>query len=362
MARKTRESRVAMKRTLIALAVGSLVASGTHIWASDAPSVPILYTTDLYHPADDPDDHFDLLTLFAIPEFDIRGIVIDAGPRGKDRPALAALRQVMHMTGRTVPFAVGLDAPLRHPEDTAEDQRHACQDGVWLILDVLREAASPVTMFITGSLRDVAAAYNREPDLFRGKAGRIYVNAGWYGNEMEWNVTLDPHAYVRILRSGLPVYWAPCFGDAGYATYWKFRHADLLGAVSKPVRNFVLYMLTQADAATGDPLAYLNREPDAGAVSQFWPQERNMWCTGPLLHAAGRATPACSFGPVSVALGPDGSTRPDGDGEKTRLLTFHVDDPAAYPEAMASALRELLVQFPLAAKEALPVGGATPLR
>lgn len=331
-----------MKRTSFALAVILSCGCCAPLCASSAQSVPILYTTDLYHPHDDPDDHFDLLTLFLMPEFDIRGVVIDAGPRGKDRPAVAALRQVMHMTGRAVPFAVGLDAPLRQPEDTAEDQRAACQDGVWLILRTLREADAPVTIFTTGSLRDVAAAYNREPQLFREKAGRIYVNAGWYGNETEWNVQLDPHAFVRTLRSGLPIYWAPCFGEGGYATFWKFRQEDALGAAPKPVQNFVLYMLTQADAKAGEPVAYLNREPDTTATAQFWTQERNMWCTGPLLHAAGRETSAFSFREVAIVLGADGSTRPGADGENVKLLTFHVDDPAAYPGAMLSALTALL--------------------
>jgi hypothetical protein len=44
---------------------------------SAAEKVPILYSTDLYHPHADPDDHYDLATLFALAEFDIRGIILD---------------------------------------------------------------------------------------------------------------------------------------------------------------------------------------------------------------------------------------------------------------------------------------------
>jgi hypothetical protein len=44
-----------------------------------AGRIPVLYCTDLFHPHDDPDDHFDLATLYAIPEFDLRGIVLDQG-------------------------------------------------------------------------------------------------------------------------------------------------------------------------------------------------------------------------------------------------------------------------------------------
>jgi hypothetical protein len=31
-----------------------------------AGEVPILYSSDLYHPHEDPDDHFDLATLFSL--------------------------------------------------------------------------------------------------------------------------------------------------------------------------------------------------------------------------------------------------------------------------------------------------------
>ena len=58
-------------------------------------TVPIIYTTDLYHPHDDPDDHFDLATLFALPEFDIRAIVIDMGARGEGRPGTVAILVVI---------------------------------------------------------------------------------------------------------------------------------------------------------------------------------------------------------------------------------------------------------------------------
>jgi len=98
--------------------------------AADQASVPIIYTTDLYHPHDDPDDHFDLATLFAIPEFDIRAIVIDTGKRGKDRPGLLPVRQMMHITGRTVPVATGLIENLRHQGDLGERQPAEALAGV----------------------------------------------------------------------------------------------------------------------------------------------------------------------------------------------------------------------------------------
>ena len=40
-----------------------------------AEKIPIIHSTDLFHPHDDPDDHFDLACLFALKEFNVKGIV-----------------------------------------------------------------------------------------------------------------------------------------------------------------------------------------------------------------------------------------------------------------------------------------------
>ena len=47
--------------------------------------VPVIYSTDLYHPHDDPDDHYDLATVFALPELDVKGVIIDMSNMGEIR-------------------------------------------------------------------------------------------------------------------------------------------------------------------------------------------------------------------------------------------------------------------------------------
>ena len=39
--------------------------------------VPLIYCSDIFHPAMDPDDHFDLAAVFAFDEFDIKALVLD---------------------------------------------------------------------------------------------------------------------------------------------------------------------------------------------------------------------------------------------------------------------------------------------
>ena len=160
----------------------------------------------------------------------------------------------------------------------------------------MREATSPVTLFTTGSLRDVAAAYNREPELLRRKVGRLYANIGNPATghaepNNEYNVQLDAEAYVRIMNSDLPVYWCPCFDGnlwqrGRHGTYWKFTQADVLDSAPLRLQNWFLFALIKPPDV--DPIAYLTQPQDRAVREVIWKATRNMWCTAPLLHAAGR--------------------------------------------------------------------------
>ncbi len=56
---------------LAALSVGSSQAKKGTASTKEASSIPVIYTTDLFHPHDDPDDHFDLAAIFTMPEVDL---------------------------------------------------------------------------------------------------------------------------------------------------------------------------------------------------------------------------------------------------------------------------------------------------
>ncbi len=308
-------------------------------------AVPILYTTDLLHPHADPDDHFDIATLFGMPEFDVRGMVFDLGPVGKDRPGIVALRQMMHLTGKEVPFATGLVECLVSPEDTGREQPEETQRGVELILRVLKESPQPVVVFVTGSLRDIAAAMNRDERLCREKIARLYVNAGHAGGDREYNVDLDPHSYVRVLNSGCPLYLVPCFGPNGYESYWRFTHREVLDGASGGIQGFIVYALTQADPAQRDPILALTEPVPEALRQEIWSQERNMWCTGALLHAAGRACRTFSFPETEVLVEPSGRTTVVSSGIGRPMKVFHVDKPDEYRGEMLAALRQALAEF-----------------
>lgn len=305
-------------------------------------SIPIIYTTDLYHPHNDPDDHYDLATLFALPEFDIRAIVIDRGEQGKDRPGICAIEQMMHITGRSVPYALGMVRNISWTGYYPDEELY----GIHLIVKAVRESPKPVTIFTAGSLRDVCAAYYLQPELFQKKVARFYINAGHSSGKEEWNVQLEAEAYFRMLRAHLPVYWMPCFGDGGYQTYWKFRQGDVLETAPQPVQNFFVYALTQAPIHENDPIQALEKPIPSDVKQKIWADERNMWCTAGFLHAAGRENDTFSFEKKRVLLNEkEGKTVFSSSEESVELFTYHQRDPEAYTQSMTETLRELLKNF-----------------
>ena len=85
-------------------------------------------------PHDDPDDRFDLATLYAIPELGIKGIVLDQGWNQLERPGRILVSQLNSITGRNVSAVIGLAAPLKSPDDKALDQPAEFHRGVELIV------------------------------------------------------------------------------------------------------------------------------------------------------------------------------------------------------------------------------------
>jgi hypothetical protein len=352
--------------------------------------IPIIYSTDLYHPPQDPDDHYDLATLFMMHEFDIKAFIFDLSTahRQPDEYGHAALEQIAAITHRPLPpHAIGLRQPLISQSDKAEYQPSEFQGGVDLILQALRVSNEKVVLFLTGSCRDFAAAYNREPELLRQKVSAIYVNAGNgpNGKQDEWNVKLDPNAYLCLLTSDLPICWCPCFPRGHYVqavredieennaiTYNTCfiipNQAEWLKNVSVRLQNYFNYALT---ASTEDPIQYLERSP--GEISN---KPRNMWCTGPFIHAAGRRIYtgqgggyiACSlqeaqkkgisdkevkvFSFEAIRLSPktsdDSSEQPVFQGDlkarKSSTKVFHYIHPD-YNDIMVSALSNILETY-----------------
>lgn len=332
--------------------------------------VPIIYGTDLFHPHDDPDDHFDLAMVFAMPELEVKAILLDQGARQQNKPGRIPIEQMFKLTARRVPYATGLSRKLVSPDDKGLDQPKEDQAAVELLLQTLRESPEPVVVITTGSVRDVCVAFNREPKLLREKISRLYINIGnLLQNKGEWNVHLDRKAYVCLMRSGLPIYWCPCLPvNENRSTHWKFKHGQILEHVPPALLNWFIYALQVPRPHELDPIKALNMDlrPWRHILMNL---ERNMWCTGSLIHAAGRsiyhvgdqwiaaASPpkgaepvkVFTFAPVHVEITDEdkGYTKWTDETSSPNMHVYKVIDPNNHQPALKSCLKFLLHDFPV---------------
>jgi hypothetical protein len=252
--------------------------------------------------------------------------------------------------------------------------------GVRAVLEILRRSPEPVVISILGSCRDVALAGRLTPELFARKCAAIYLNAGSgtpdasLASRLEYNVELDPLSYAAMFAMPCPVYWMPCFEVPGsakvseYGTFYRFQQGEVLPGLSDRVQNYFAYVfkhgaLAKDQAGDGrrtDWLQYLLGAKDAELLARVYAMQRNMWCTGGFLHAAGLTVggdgsivpvstakdPVFTFDPIQVACSPQGITQWHHDRGATKRFIFHVRDRNRYTAAMTAALKTLLSKLP----------------
>ncbi|MHB8866577.1 MAG: nucleoside hydrolase [Pirellulaceae bacterium] len=267
-------------------------------------TIPFIHTTDLYHPPQDPDDHVDLATVFALPELDLRAVILDPTHKFVEQqdPGYVPVAQLNYLTGRGVPVAAGPIDPLQSPSDTAKDRPRREQAGIELLLQAISLCSEPAFVSVMGSARAVAAAWNREPQLLQQKVRAVLVNAGATTGKpgAEWNVDLDVHAWVALMRSGLPILWYPCTGEHGptgldsHNTYWPVSHQQLFDGLPQPIRAYFDYAFNHH--ARGDIVRALSAVGDGPSWEKVLAGQRNMWSTASLIMAAGRVLAQTSAG------------------------------------------------------------------
>lgn len=372
-------------KAMATLAAGSALpgrGSAAPAGARTDGRIPLLHITDLYHPPQDPDDHLDLATIAALPEYDLRGVVLDvtrkflvAKPDGWDiarDPGYVPVAQLNHLTGRAIPAAMGPIDPLGHPGDDARDRPLAEQGGIALLLEVLERSSEPVTISVVGSGRVLAAAFNREPALLKAKTRAVLLNAGSTGGpKREWNVGLDPAAYVALWRSGLPIHWFPCGTDRSAfdpaherGTFWKVSHAALFRDLPDGLRAWIGYAFN--GSPRGDIIRALAETGRGAEWEKVLVGERNMWATASLAMGAGRVlartTDGWRFVPAGAAAGlepwpfrldtiqatvdDEGRVSWQTAGEPATVRLFGRKPGTDYGVAMAEALNALLRGIP----------------
>jgi purine nucleosidase len=176
------------------------------------------------------DDAVAILLALASPELEVLGVTAVAG----NVPLALTQRNarvVVELAGATVPVFAGADRPLRRALVTAEhvhgktgldgadlpDPARPLADGhaVDFIIDTLRrEAPGTVTLCPLGPLTNIAAAFQRAPDII-GRVQRIVLMGGAYfevGNitpAAEFNIYVDPEAADIVMQSGCRIVIVP---------------------------------------------------------------------------------------------------------------------------------------------------------
>ena len=376
------------RRGFLATASAALGASAVPglAWTGEAARphkpIPMLHVTDLFRPHIDPDDHWDLACVYALAyrgSVDLAGVFIDYPPgRGRD-PDVLGVAQMNYVTGKTTPVIVGTPQRI-DPRDAAKPENAAALRGVLAVLEILRRSPEPVVVSILGSCRDVALAGRLAPELFARKCAAIYLNAGSgtpdasLASRLEYNVGLDPLSYAAMFAMPCPVYWMPCFEVAGsakvstYGTFYRFQQGDVLPGLSDRVQNYFAYVFKHGalakdqsgDGRRSDWLQYLLGAKDAELLARVHAMQRNMWCTGGFLHAAGLTVggdggivplatakdAVFTFDPIQVTCSPQGITQWHRDPGATKRFIFHVRNRERYTAAMTAALKSLLSKLP----------------
>lgn len=117
---------------MFVLMAGAVFADTVPVTApEEMRKIPFIYCSDIFHPAVDPDDHFDLAAVFRLKELDIKAVILDGHNIRPNQDQLtgggqAPLEQMMDICGYKVPYAIGLKRKLLDPKDKAldEDPRH----------------------------------------------------------------------------------------------------------------------------------------------------------------------------------------------------------------------------------------------
>jgi hypothetical protein len=335
--------------------------------------VPVIYCTDLYHPHDDPDDHFDLATMYSLTEVDLKAVLLDHGAKQAMRPGSIPVSQLNRITGRDVPCVAGLARNLARPDDKVLEDKREYQRGVELILKVLRESPRQVSIVTVGACRDVAAAFNREPELLLSKVSKLMIFIGEADetkqNYREYNVDLDRNAFICVLRSGLPVFWVPCmdggvFKNNGHASFWKARHSDVLGPCAPELVQYFIYALEKKAPSAEDPLQFLSKPVNEAERNRLFAGSRNLWCAAVFTYLVGReivpdgnkwaavpagsikdASPVFGFHAVEVAVSDDAAASYQHTATSKKVMLFEVLDKQHYAAAMTAVTADLLASL-----------------
>jgi hypothetical protein len=230
-----------------------------------------------------------------------KGLYPDSnGPRD---PGFIPVLQLNYIFGRNIPFATSPFSNMKYIGDKMLDVPVFQQQGIDLILKVLRESNEPVQIASFGSARSIAAAFNRDPTLFRNKVKQIHLSAGTSAPVfLEWNVALDTNAIVCLLRSDLPVAIYPCaaanqdsigcgsknypFSYDSYNTFYKLSNLSFIENMNPKLRRYLKYAYGRVQR--NDFLRCMDSDTVFKVQNDLFANESYVWETALWINISGR--------------------------------------------------------------------------
>ncbi len=338
----------------------------------------VILTTDLYHRHADPNDHWNLASMYALAHMglirfagimcdDDRAIANDGSFLHFGDPSVQSVAQLNFITGMAVPVGVGSRTPIKTKQDLDEVLKsHKKISSVTLLLDALQRSESKVDIHMCGSCKDVVIAYRYAPELFEKKCDCIYLNAGTYDKQepLEYNVSLEPYAFSQIFKIPCNIRWSPCFDSLKYpfvpaerANYYEIDQADMVPHMSQAIKKYFNYMFGAVEDTHW--LTYLRSPLDTELLESWMNKKRQMWSTPGYLLSAGKYvtpegdiedcckvdTPLYKYVPVYVDVNDDGTLKWE-DTESSNICMFKNIDPQTYFSAMGKVVKKLLSALP----------------
>ncbi len=386
---------------LLILASALLVSSPPGLAATRRENrIPVIDVTDLYHPYQDVGDNFDLITAYGLPEVDLKAVVFDctgvfraprvdapppglaADENGPREPGFIPVLQLNYIFNRLVPCGSGPFTPMKSYQDTMRDVPPFQQQGVDLLLAVLRTNHEPVHILSFGSARPIAVAFNRDPALFRKKVARIHLCAGATApGFLEWNVALDRYAFVDLLRSQLPIALYPCaannsrrsgadvflpvFSYDSHNTYYSLPDLTFVHQMHPQLRRYLEFAFMRASRV--DFLRAMDEDSVPPIDPKLFARQHSVWETAVWLCLTDRRLVLRSDGhyrivaktqvartdrvlpnelhPCRIDVADDGSLTFRETKERSNFQIYFRGDPAENERALREALPALYLSL-----------------
>ena len=265
----------------------------------------VLHQTDLFHPYEDPDDHYDLAVLFALAQrgyIDLAGVLLDYPviSRHEGDASVIAVAQMNRLCGMAVPAVVGTKLKQKNPQDILPDANEYETAAIRFIHKVLRDSKSPVRFKCGSSAPDIAVAALREPKLFRKKCEAVYVNCGSaFPNParpdiQEYNVSINRAGQAAVFN-GLPcmVNWFPCWNytldwkSGEYGTYFSVQNREVFKDVAVGFQYYLHYMFSKSTDFQW--MRKMEIGPSPAEWEKILSGTRSLWATASLLMIAERS-------------------------------------------------------------------------